>query len=782
MASDIKTIQGSAKIDETVSQGGFTGAAAGIAAANSTQSNIGMQVADGATMRLMEYVGTDLGKNPRGNIPTIPGISYTDKLQAAYAAQSQVTLGLQAQDAFNAANLEMEKKIALSPEDIMQYQKTMSDVIKDTTELAPNGARENLQASLTAELSNKIYQNNIRMTEEQRKRDFAHDTVYLHNNTNSMIEANNMGNHKDALAIMESNIDALTKQFQANKISEVEYTNQVELQNKKYQSSKLTKELSDAAKNRGSGAVEKLLSEIPDKVPRGMRYAQWIDSAQEAYTNFRAIETFKSGEQNTIKSNAFAKVVQFGTDLSQPEYEEIKSQLPLADYQALRIKINSYLNPKNRGQDKVANLVLGKDNALAWQMATNQVQMGALVDMASSISNNATRRGSPISQSEALSQAAQMTPIAVKGYKDYLNNAIASGSPQVAMENAQIIHAMKEEGYLGQRYQVDKTTEVAAAKILRMANDGVPMAEAVAKARELVYTKDSEESKKLTATFNDWKVKTTQSNRNDSIKLARDQIGKNEFNKSVDHDALANEFYSLVNDYWQESKGDQQLSVKLATDFIHRNYGMSTVNGKEQYVIHPPEQVLGDGLNGSKYLIVDDARNSIEMQFKDLNDAYAAGKSDVRIEFPKPNVNGKPISFEGLRDIYNQFSSEKDIAKARNLQKDYQEYRQAYVKANERIEAIAKYRDGHEVPLTAVLNATQVIMQDGEKVGDWGVHFEDKNGIPQAVQALSPYYSQRIFYAGESQELKKNIRDLGITPFNLQEYQGRMNMPRGIFR
>lgn len=771
MASEIKTIEGSAKVDASVSQGGFTGASMNIAAVNSTQNNIGMQVADGATMRLMEYVGADLGKNPRGNLPIVPGISYTDKLQSSYAAQAQMTLGLQAQDAFHAANLEMEKKISLSPEDIIQYEQTLSDVIKDTTELAPTGARENLEASLKAELGNKVYQNNVKMAGQQRERMLAHETVNFHNQSNAMIEANNMGNYEAAKTILNSLKNSLATSLRGNHISEIEYTNQIETADKKYQSSKLTKELADAAQNRGSGEVEKILSEIPDKTPPGMRYADWISSAQEAYTNFKAIETFRSGEQNVIKSNAFSKVIEFGVDLSQAEYENIKSKIPAVDYHALRVKINSYLNPKTKGQDKVGNLVLAKDNALAWQMSTNQVQMGALVNMADSISNNAAKRGSPITQSQALSQAAKMTPIAVKGYTDYLANSIASGSPQTALENALIIHSMKEEGYTGQRYQVDKTTEVAADKILRMANEGVPMAEAVAKARELVYTKDSEESKKLSATYNDWKVKKTQSNYNDSRRFAILQIGKNEFNKSVDHDALANEFYSLVNDYWQESKGDEQLSVKLATDFIHRNYGMSTVNGKEQYVMHPPEQVLGNNLNGSKYVIVDDARNSIETQFKELNDAYNAGTSNVRIEFPKPELNGKPVTFDGLRELYTRFSGEKDIEKAKVLQKEYYAYREAFVKGNDKIQAIAKYRDGHEAPLTAVLNSSQVIMQDGEKIGDWGVHFVDKDGIPQAVQAISPYYSQRIFYAGESKMLQKNIKDLGITPFNLDLFE-----------
>jgi len=779
MANDIKTIESTAKIDESVSQGGFTGAAASIAAVNTTQNNIGMQVADGATMHLMDYIGADLGKNPRGNILTIPGIDYTERLQKSYSSQAQMTLGLQAQEAFNAANLEMQKKIALSPEDIVQFQQTMKDVIKDTTELAPTGARENLEASLMGELSNKVYQNNVRMSNEQRAREEDHNIAYYNGQKNAMIQANNLGNTADALAIKESQVKTLIEQLESQKISETTYQAKIEELDRKFQSSKITHELTEAAKNRGSGEVEKLISELPDKVPAGMKYADWISSAQEAVTNFKALETFRSTEASVLQSESFSRVVQYGSDLSQAEYENLQSKLSPVEFQTLRLKINSYLNPKSKGQDKVGNLVRQKDNGLAWGLETGKVQMGALVYMASKISDNATKRGSPISESEALAQAAAMTPIAVKGYTDYLSNAIASGDPHKAIENAVIIQSMKEQGYTGQRYQVDKTTEVAAAKILEKVNEPVPAAEAVAKARELIFTKSSKENLELVATYNDWKTKQTQQDMNDSRTYAIKQIGASDFNKSADHDALANQFYSLMKDYWVESKGDKQLATKLATDFIHRNYGISTINGKEQFVIHPPEQVLGQGLNGSKYVIVDDARNSIESQFKDLNDAYNEKfpdnpkkyKSDVRIEFKRPELNGKPVTFEGLRELYTQFSGEKDLSKARKLEKDYYAYRDAYIKGNDKIEAVAHYRDGHSAPLTAVLNSAPAVLQDGEQVGDWGVHFVDANGIPQAVQALSPYYSQRIFYSGQNPRLKQNIRDLGITPLNLDLYE-----------
>ncbi len=145
-------------------------------ASTNWMSQIGSQVAAKASTAIATKMGTELGKNPKGDIG-IPLTDFDETMQKSYQAQSEATLGLQANKLINKSNLEMAQAPRITSGLIQKTNHSISLGLQNIFKNAPSEVQTDLQNKFEALQQSQITDLTSRMIREQ-KEDMRNNIAY----------------------------------------------------------------------------------------------------------------------------------------------------------------------------------------------------------------------------------------------------------------------------------------------------------------------------------------------------------------------------------------------------------------------------------------------------------------------------------------------------------------------------------------------------------------------------------------------------------------------------
>jgi hypothetical protein len=177
------------------------------AASTNWMSSIGSYVAAKSSEAIATKLGTELGKNPQGDLG-IPLTEFDAAMHKSYQTQSHAILGLQANKLITDANIELAKAPRLSPGMIEKANQSISIGLKNIFDHAPAEVKTQLEYQYGNLQISQFSDMNMRMIREQREDQRDNLTASNKQNAKAIYELARSGNMKAAQSLVDSNAKA----------------------------------------------------------------------------------------------------------------------------------------------------------------------------------------------------------------------------------------------------------------------------------------------------------------------------------------------------------------------------------------------------------------------------------------------------------------------------------------------------------------------------------------------------------------------------------------------
>ena len=759
---EVQTLEERVPVNNTVNQPNFTGAMTNLASSPSLVGQLGAQVAGAATMKLMEEKGLQLGKNPQGNLPILPINDYLKQLDSSYRLQSKATLSLQAQSAVNKANELMANKPLLSSGDIQQYQESMQDTLDDISSMAPTGVKEQLKNSFDATIQNNTHQYVLKMDAQQRKIALERQQDYIIDETNKMQESARNLNLSEAKEHKDNAIAQLSQRLIEGGMSAPEKRAEETKLNILIKQSEMIGEAMVAQENKGDDGVEKYLASMQDRKPDDMTHADYAVVMDGVYKAVAQREQYKSRNRNLIISEAVSNTVATGLPPNTEQAENMRRELTPQQFNEAMLRINSVLQKNQRNQNASDSLYNNRASAKAWTLAGGKEQKETFYRMVQDELNSAKQKNNQLTEVQAMTNVARSIPMPTKIYTDILAQKIGTGAGADAIEAA-FAYIQMADGDPQDAARVSGLDDKAkvAASYMSLLSGGSP------DAANIKYTPDEIASMAREAAYGQTDIKVLNQaygeyyNQNLATKGKMDKFAS----EIIDAKDLAiaspmmpinNEIKSIHQKFFMLSKGNDAVSKQLTKDYFHRFYGVSRINGTPEYVINPAERLISN-VSASAPLIQEDIINQMNAQFKDNNDAYMKGGSDIYYDVVTPlTKSGEPLNYDTLyKKLAAENASGGDEA-GRKAVNDYAKYEKEFF--SPRPIKVNVTRRGNEAELMDLIvtpSKAMILSEDHTHVGGYDVALKTKNGILISFESVLPNNIRRIHYESNVEAIRQ---------------------------
>ena len=427
----------------------FQGAVSNYAADTNWMSTIGSTIATRSSNAIATKLGSELGKNPNGELP--PSFTDFDKqLAQSYATQAQSTLGLQAQALISKSNLELASQPRIDANMISAAQKSNMQGLEKIFSLAPDSVRPHMEAQFGSVMISQNEQLIERMTREQKTDRIdkmnASAKIYQENAYGSAyngIGADKNGDSKGGLSALNASISLANSARARGDINESEKQVQIDTAYKSYLSGKYSRLARIAAEEGKLPAFTKSLDEHPpEDVPIRYRDAvyksilQSIEMRQQLHNRDQQL-TIADFHSRLALDPGYVT----GSDL-------ITAPANLTPLQAEKLNFDfitaqNKINKQNAGK---AMAMRNFSNPDTFSLNSSEDNYGALQELANDRINNASIIGRSLSVPEALMQVAATASGPVKPFIDTLNTKAASGNPVMIQEVAATIDYLNKSG------------------------------------------------------------------------------------------------------------------------------------------------------------------------------------------------------------------------------------------------------------------------------------------------------------------------------------------------
>lgn len=626
MATEIQTLQPRAQLDITQKQGGWLNAMTELATTPNAIANFGVQMAENASQAYQMLRGTEAGKTPSGNL--LPPITKADQaFVQGYSAQAQQTLGLQAQQLINQAQLDLNKNYQLSNGQIQAYQENVAKGLQDIIDQAPYTIKADLANQYQGVLQNQVFQLNNKLLSQQKADSKEQAGIYLKTQFNQMTDAI-MSGQGNAKAIYENSQKYINNKQASGMLSPSEAESQRLASKQLYLNNSLAKQAVTAYQNKTLEPYLNSLTNVPEKFEdMNISYGEWESARNYALNNILNYERFTSSEQNLLVSDAKLKFAQNG--LPQADIDALKQELQPQKFNELYGWILNQQKSNSSKQQRIMELLANNTNVDVMARATPDEVNGTYDATLAQIKNNVGipfRNLRPMSDSDAEFLAISTIPRAVPSVNARLANQLTNGDAATAVQAASQIKRIQDADLSGRLNSSFSDTNSSSAIIAHEINRLLPFAaspeQAVAYARQIAFP--------------------TQEQKNASIELAQEQkkkhgtaAGKISFAKSIVNIPNKSQvvdkssFYISVADAYTDALavlGNKDSAKDWIQKGIKQNYGTTTVNGREEFTFMPIEKLTGMDKNAVP-IIQDDIHNDVSRYVENMKTIYDSNKN-----------------------------------------------------------------------------------------------------------------------------------------------------------
>jgi hypothetical protein len=613
------------------------------AKASNWMSAIGSEVAARASNEIATRIGSELGKNPQGDL----GMTFTEfdkAMKESYKTQAQATLGLQANKLITDANIEAAKATRITPALIAKTQSNVSLGLKNIFKNAPAEIVPHLEYQYSTQMLHQSADLTDRMIREQKQD--QKNTLDLSNNKNAE-QAYSLamrGDFDAANAVIENTKRANESGYHTRIISPEAAKTATDTVRKSALSGKLINQY-EKAKAEGKG--EEYLKDLAE--------GKIIDKSSPDYMPVTNNTLQYVNHQNSLRSQdeqlriaQFSNAVALNPVNAGLQLQDLKENVSPVAYERAQLHYINAMKTFDKQQKDTNDVLSSWNDPGSFARLTDKAVNKGFDTLVTKYVKSQQEKNTPISQDDAEVQVAASAGGKVPVFNETLQNKIHSASPQM-MDSAAIqiqnLRRMNAEHALSGLNEKDKGI-IEQYKSLR---DSLPPEEA-AKIAIQNANQDPDTQKMNQERWSSFVKRQTNNSAIAPQDFALKQVGlkKDDFMNP----GIANEYGNLILQkyatFYQNLNGDQQNALKLVKEEVEQNFGYTGVNGSKVKTLHPIEKVLGYEENSDVVpYIQQDVIMNLNKNMSPLKEAYDAKKSDTFWEVVPHNMRN--TAFIGSR-------------------------------------------------------------------------------------------------------------------------------------
>ncbi len=572
----------------------FQGALTNYAANTNWMSNIGSAVASKASNAIAQKLGSELGKDPKGDIG-IPLTDFDEVMQKSYTAQSNATLGLQANKLITDSNIEMAKATRITPDLIQKTNKSVAIGLQSIFKNAPASIQPELQYHYGSLQLSQLGDLNERMVREQ-KEDRRNNTALANaQNTENAYTFGIKGNEKAGLAAVERTKSISQADVAAKLMTPEDAKAHVDAARKSYLNGKIAHDYEVA---RAQGKGEEYLKSVadgkvintdsPDYMPVTNSLINYVGHQESLRNQDQALAIAKF--ETSIAMNPMAP------DMTQ-QLNELKNNVTPVAYERAQLSYVNAVKAYNTEQGNV-NSALAVWNDPGSFARLSEKGINKAFDM--QVNRYVQQRqdqNKPISSEEAEVQVAASAGGKVPVFEKALENKLLSGSPQNIASAAHQMELLNNMD-AGRVYAGVSTKAKAVATLFQQQRGSMPDSDL---ARQITDNLSNVDEKMQKTLDNSWSLILSTKGAgglgaNKSLgTFALKEVGLNDkqLGGSYFGTIYGNDIYDQLNSNFIATRGDYQAAVKMTKDYVAQHYSETHVNGTKQISDSSVEKYLG---------------------------------------------------------------------------------------------------------------------------------------------------------------------------------------------
>lgn len=614
----------------------FQSAADKYGEATNWMSSLGSYVATTASNSIATKMGTELGKNPQGDI----GLAITDfdkVMQQSYATQAQSTLGLQAQRLISQSNLELAQKPRISPDMISSAQQNIMKGLDNIFSLAPGEVRQKMEehyGGLMIRQNESLVERMLGEQKTDRVNNFELAAKVNAENAYSLaISGTNEdknGDSRSGKSAVEATISGARSLAARYDISPLRAKTFEDTARQSYLSGKYTRKALQAEKEK---QLPQFLNSLADSDEIPVKDRKAVIGNLLRYMNMQAALRAQNEQLTVAKFNALLATDPLSVNDS--TMSNLYEKLDPIQFEKMKMKLET-AREKAIDDNRKSDFVVQNWTNPEVQARTDEKAKNKAFDTMVQAKLKDDGGSSSLDEAEVIIAASAGGPVPV--FSTALRNKLNSGNPALmdaAARQMDALYAMNASHALRGLSDTDKAI-FSQFKSLR---DGLPPEEAAKIAiqnanqdpdtQNMNREKWSAFVKRQTGGIAGFSATAPTS-------WALKQVGldKDDFMNPGQANEYGNMILQKYAAFFQMTNGDQENALKLVKQDVKDNYDYTGVNGPRTMTLHPVEKVLGyEGNSDVVPFIQQDVRNQMGVNFGKMKEAFNNKKTDTYWDF-----------------------------------------------------------------------------------------------------------------------------------------------------
>lgn len=731
------------------------GAVSNYAENSNWMSQVGSTVATSAANATAKKLGSELGKNPRGDI-ILPLTNFDKTLNESYRTQAQSTLGLQANKLITDSNVEMARAPRITPELIARTNRQVSIGLQNIFQNAPSEVRPHMEYQYGSQQINQTAELSERMFREQRQDQKANTAnATLVNGENAYALALN-GNFEAGLKAVEATRQANESDV-AVRISDPAYAkNQVDSVRQSFLSGKY---IHGYEKARKEGKGEEYLRNLADKKPEDVSPADYatVVSHTMSYVNQQA--TLRHQDQALAMAKFNVSLAEDPTGITGSQISELNSHLDPIQQQEASLAYVKAIKSIQKKNDGIAEALAGYTDINKFPQQSTENKNGAWESTYKAIQERPEYVAQGITEDTAKLYAAAAAPVAIPAYITELK-AKASSSNPIDLESAgQSVNYMRSNN-MGEKLAGLGEAQEAMLETYSQLRQTMDPVEAAQKSHEVVYNKSKEQkdaNKDALAEYYKQQQKT--SKLSSSFGLVGKLIGGTENLVVRNLPGYSQKANKIFENYFNLTNGDESTALKLTKQYMNTQYGPSTVNGDNELMFHPVENIPGiphDAIGPIQTDIVEQANHKFQNDKKLFDENKLDHWYEARQRISAEEALTSRRIVDSINEGYSKHPITGQLFDVHSVRKDYNDHSKILETYNkgQAITIIKHNRSGKEEVFEGAIQANPWGVSTGRPdqpiAGGWDLMLKTEHGT-KSIPMMNPLnssiqYNPRVGY------------------------------------
>lgn len=606
-------------------------AASNYAENSNWMSALGSEVATRASNALAAKLGSDLGKNPQGDI----GPSFTDfdkNLAQSYATQAQSTLGLQAQKLITQSNLELASAPRINADLIAKSQRQIYQGLQKIYSLAPDSVRpqmENTYGSLMIQQNANLTERMFKEQRQDRRNNTEVATKINSQNAHSLalsgVGLDKNGDSRPALLAVQSTEKAYKSALDTRDATPLEAKVAVDSARQSMLSGKYTRLALIAEKDK---KLPEFLREMADKPPADIKDEDHTVVINNVVQYMNQQIALRTQDQQLQMAKFSVKLAENPDNVTGVELANLQSQLTPLQGQKVKLDLIQALN-KKKTESQQANIVMADwGNSAVHARIGEKAQNKAFDTLVQKLvtSSDSSPEG-PVTPEMAEIQVAMSAGAPIPVFTKSLQYKLSSGNPQLMESAAQQIHQLYQMGS-GHALAGLSEKDKAAFGAIETLRSSLDPTEASRETINKIYNQDPVMFKANQQKWSDYVSLHTKSTPVSDYALTQFGFSKDDFLNPSVAQVYGTDMLEKYSTYYQLLGGDEVTAKRVTQRYIDQNYGNTGVNGGKNSTLHPLEKTLGYHSNDVVPVIQQDIINQMNKHFVPIKDAFSRGETN----------------------------------------------------------------------------------------------------------------------------------------------------------